>query len=109
MGVFDFFKKQKKEEAFTGIEAANDFVDTELNQDNDEGFASAGRNEDLGFKPRFNEPISQFQTPQQNTQSSGLTNSDIQLLLTKLDLINQRLEVIDRRLQVVEDIAKQSR
>ncbi len=60
-------------------------------------------------KPRFNEEEFKPAFPSRaEPQSSGISGTDVQLILTKLDLINQRLENMDRRLQVIEKVAKES-
>lgn len=55
-----------------------------------------GIKEEPEFKPAFPEAA-----------DNNLSKSDVELIITKLDLINQRLENMDRRLQVIEKAAKE--
>ena len=83
MGMLSFFKhKEEAEEPVENIEPVEQAEE---------------------FRPAFQEPLS-FSQPSMTAGSS-----DMQLMLTKLELINQRLEVIDRRLQVIESIAKENK
>lgn len=101
MGIFSFLRRKKKEEGF-GEASTQEFP-----EEHDLG-GSFEQSQDIGFKPRFNEPVSPYPS-QQFSQPSGLSATDAQLIMAKLDVMNHRLELMDRRLQVIEDIAKQSR
>ena len=60
--------------------------------------------EDLGIK---DEPAEEFKPAfPESSGSSGITSTDVQLIITKLDLINQRLENMDKRLQIIEKAAR---
>src|SRR3989344_12172 len=103
MGIFDILKRHKKEES--GFDASADVGPRSTIGDygsSDGGPSFNGFNQQSNQPPfgGFNQP------PVQPGFGGGLSSTDIQLMLTKLDLINQRLEVLDRRLQVIEKIAK---
>jgi len=89
MGVFSFLHRKKKDDS------EESFLPAEDSEDN------SNIPEDIGFKPAFEErdqPVL--------FQSQQSSDSDMKLVLAKLELVNQRLEMIDRRLQVIEEIAK---
>ena len=89
MGVFDFLHKKNEGE-----------IDLDsLGIQNEEPVEEVGGSQD--FKPAF--PSSHA-----GLANSGISGTDVELILTKLDLINQRLENMDRRLQVIEKVAKDS-
>ncbi len=109
MGIFSFLRRKKKGDGLNFQEGAKEAEVPEVEQGKAEGFngsADFGGNE-FGPRPSFADQRHFSMSPQ--LQQTGLGPSDVQLVLSKLDLINHRLEVIDRRLQVIEDIAKQSR
>ncbi len=104
MGIFDIFKRKKEEPEF-GNEEELAFPSQETEEPNIPPLDET--RDEYGPKPRFQE--TPFASPQTPARQTSLNDSDIQLMLTKLDLINQRLEVLDRRIQVIEEIAKESR
>ena len=93
MGVLDFFKSRKEGE-----------VDLEELGIKEEA-ADEPRYQEESFKPAYSERET-FESPS-FPKSEGMSETNIQLILTKLDLINQRLENMDRRLQVIEKLAKE--
>ncbi|MFA4886890.1 MAG: hypothetical protein WC595_01630 [Candidatus Nanoarchaeia archaeon] len=95
MGVFDFFRKKKDDDLDL---SAFDVKDESPGIDQP-------KFEEEEFKPAFPETTS-FNRPSPPSQN-GMSSTDVQLILTKLDLINQRLENMDRRLQIIEQLAKQ--
>ncbi len=58
------------------------------------------------FKPAFEDTSLRFPTA---LPAQSPSNTDMQLMLAKLELINQRLEVMDRRLQIIEEAARESK
>ena len=108
MGLFSIFKRKKENEfaetTDTGFnQGDNADLGTDFNSQPDFGH---GNYKDLGARPSFPEPAP---FPQPSNFSQGLSNTEIQLILAKLDVITQRLEAMDRRLQIIEDIAKNSK
>ena len=94
MGVLDFLKKKKDEQIDLG----------ELGVKED----SAGSYRDEEFKPAFADR-SEFEKPTFAAQSQkGFSDTDVQLILTRLELILQKLENMDRRLQIIEKVAKEA-
>ena len=102
--MFDFLKRKKKEEGFDA-QAENAFPDAGEADFNNSNVPET----DLGFRPRQQEPLQPFSPGPSFTQTSGLSSSEVQLVLAKLDILSQRMELMDRRLQVIEDIAKNSK
>ncbi len=94
MAILDFFKKKKEPElpAFDTTES----VETTTGMP-EKRFPEA----DPNFKPAFPE------TP--NFPSNQVQDTNMQLVIAKLDLINQKLENVDRRLQNIEQLAKGSK
>lgn len=106
MGVFDIFRRKKKEEANFG----GGFETNPNPEPIDYGGNFKPAFADTGFQSNFNQPPTfQTQSFQQPLAQNNFSSSDVQLIIAKLDLVNQRLEVLDRRLQVIEQIAKESK
>ncbi len=95
MGVFEVFRRRKKEEGeipALDVGAGHSEID----------FAP-----DLGPMPR--EDLRPNFTQIQPLQSSGISDRDIQLILTKLELINRKLDDMDIKLKFIEKAAKESK
>lgn len=95
MGVFEVFRRRKKEdEEVPALEAGVGHPEIDFGPD-------------LGPMPR--DDLRPNFTQIQPLQSSGVNDRDIQLILTKLELINRKLDDIDIKLKFIEKVAKESK
>ena len=85
MGVFDIFKK-KEEFTLEDLEP-----------------------KDERSKPRFEEDFKPAFSGREEFSKPSFSETDVQLILTRLELIVQKLENMDRRLQVIEKVANDSK
>ena len=85
MGIFSFFKRKKEGEI------------PEFNPSDEASFRDAG--------PPIREPDFQQFQPDLGT---GVSQRDIELVLSKLEIINRKLDDIDKRIQYIEKVAKES-
>jgi len=92
MGLFNFFKKKKREDVLPVVEHTLP-PDYEWTQ---------GAMGEPGALPPGEpmHPLAGLQPPQERPQS--LSSADMQTLLTKLDLITERLGSINQRLEALE-------
>ncbi len=84
MGLLSIFRRKKKEEEI--MPPAETYTPPSLGTESQDMFQS------------------NFSQPQQ-----GITDRDVELILTKLDLINKKLDSMERRLQYIERVAKESK
>ena len=94
MGLLDFIKGKKKEDEM----GFNSNSEPPIEEPLGKPFP------DEDMRPNFPNPSDLHP----NFPQSGPSNTEVQLLVAKLDLINQKLDAIDKRLQVIEKIAKES-